>query len=284
MPSSYVDPLVSGKLGVGLPVDLLGGESRLKGHIYNIPSWDRWDDRRRVAFLRQMAERYGEDPAMRWWVVQNVLIPANVSPMDNERQARALLAWVQTNIYYANEPGEQIQSPWRTLAERTGDCDDMALLLAAMAHSIGLGFKFAIAGRDASGNPIRWVDGAPWRPGRYSHIYLQLGWPALAPTSWASAEPTLRGTPLGYDVVLQAQQGRASTGRADLYGAPLPQRLPALPIGARRRYGEVAEAPAAQAGWLPPPGDLAREILFGVLVSAGTTLVIEALRTRNRRR
>jgi len=307
MAAPYVDPLVSGALPVGSPLNFMGGESRLQGHIYHVAAWNRWDDRRRVAFLRTMAERYGNDPALRWFTVQRILQPAGVAPMDYEGQARALLIWVQTQIYYANEPGEQIQSPWRTIAEGTGDCDDMALVLAALAHSIGLGFKFAIAGTDKQGRPVRWIDGERWKPAEYSHIYLQLGWPALNPQVWASAEPTLRGTPLGFDVVasspLSASPLSVATQsgppvRADLpgFGSPASHttRRPHMPRGLAARYGRshgdvaaVAQpdqpAPAAASGgWFPAPGELAREILLGVIVSAGTSFVIESLRPRRR--
>lgn len=261
---------------------MMGGESRLKGHIYQLKSWDRWDDRRKLRFLRQMAERYGGDPAMRWWTVQNVLQPAGVEPMDNEGQARAMLEWVQTRIYYANETGEQIQSPWRTIKEGTGDCDDMALLLATMAHSVGLGFRFAIAGTDRQGRPLRWVEGERWKPGTYSHIYLQLGWPALNPSIWASAEPTLRGTPLGYDVVELAQNRSATVTeapiRADLpgFGSPV------VSLPHRGRFGDVAIEPAPLPVLGVSASELAREVMIGVIVSLGTTYAMSALVKRRR--
>jgi hypothetical protein len=177
------------------------GESRLDGKVIPVRGWVRRSDRAKVRALRELALRYGGDPHLRGFVVNNVL-RGSAEQRDYPKQAAAMLAWVQNNIYYTNEPDEQVQSPWRTIKVRTGDCDDSALSRASMAQSIRLPWKFVLAGKGRNGKLVRWVEGErpPWGV-QFAHIYVQLGWPPFAPKQWASAEQTVRGAPLGYDVV-----------------------------------------------------------------------------------
>lgn len=240
------------------PSKTVGPVQRIASHrangrpIYHAPKWNGIGDARRIAFLRELAEQYGDDPRMRFFVVNNVLKPAGVESRDGRGAAAAILKWVQDNIYYANEKGEQLQIPWVTLEQKTGDCDDLNTLIGAMAMSIGLGWRQALAGKDPkTGQKARWIEPAPGdrkspkRPPtriQWSHIYPVLGWPALAPSMWASAEPTLpsRLAPLGYDVIVNGVPGGAA-GRStsDLGG-----------LGAAG-----AASPAAQCGVCTCPGD-----------------------------
>jgi hypothetical protein len=94
------------------------------------------------------------------------------------------------------------------------------VLLGAMAESIALGWKLTIAGKNRrTGKPARWIDGEPGPPYScdFSHIYLHLGWPALAPKQWASAEGTVPGVPLGYDVAVDGPPAGMGS-RADFAG------------------------------------------------------------------
>lgn len=178
--------------------------------VYAVRSWNRWGDRQKIRALREMAVRYGRDPRMRFFVVNSVLRPAGVDFRDGQRVAATLLQWVQTHIYYANESGEQIAAPWWTIKYGTGDCDDMALLLASMAESVHLPWRLALAGRDRQGRPVRYIEGHPpraARAGRFYHIYVYLGWPPFRPQQWAAAEPTIKDAPLGFDVVDQSAAG-----------------------------------------------------------------------------
>ena len=201
------------------------------GRLYHVDSWNSMSDPQRVKFLTEMAQKYGNDPRMRFFTVNKILRPMGIQPRDYKGQAGAILKWVQDNIYYTNEPGEQIASPWWTLRERTGDCDDLAILGYALAFSIRLPVKMVIAGKDKRGKKVRWSFGqkAPPRSSRFFHIYLEFGWPPFKPTTWAAGEPTLRGAPLGYDVAVEGwAQGKA--------GGVLPE------LGAFGAADEVDEA------------------------------------------
>jgi transglutaminase-like putative cysteine protease len=96
-------------------------------------------------------------------------------------QARRLQAWVQSNIGYVNDPVtvELVQTPQYTLQHRAGDCDDQAVLLAAML--------------DATGHPARFVAVGDRGTPPLSHVMVQ----TLVGTQWLGAETIIR-QPLGW--------------------------------------------------------------------------------------
>lgn len=53
-----------------------------------------------------------------------ILREAGVQPREYEKQAAALLRWVQDpeNVYYINEPKERLQDPLYTIDKKLGDC------------------------------------------------------------------------------------------------------------------------------------------------------------------
>ncbi len=173
---------------------------------FEIPNWHRDSQTNRMAFLREVAENSGRDPRVAHLAVQ-ILKSSGVQPRQYKEQAQALLKWVQTNIYYVNEPNERLQDPLYTVKVGYGDCDDMVLLLAALFHSIRLDFRFVLSGKN-NGKITRWIEGQREPRGRWTHIYLMVGWPVFRPTTWAYCEPTIASAKLGWDIV-QAKAGSA---------------------------------------------------------------------------
>lgn len=57
------------------------------------------------------------------------------SPLE---QAQRIHAWVQEHVLFTDEVGELFTRPERLLETRAGDCDDHAMLVAAMLTSMGL--------------------------------------------------------------------------------------------------------------------------------------------------
>jgi hypothetical protein len=171
---------------------------------YHLPQWSDMGDPKRIAVLRKIALEAGRDPRIAT-VAIHIIRTAGIKPRDYTGQARALLRFVQNRIYYANEPGERLQDPAYTLRVGYGDCDDMALLLAALCESIRLPWRFVISGKRGD-RIVRWVEGSPYTPAKWAHIYLAIGDKPFAPTRWMFAEPTLRSVNLGWDVV-QASAG-----------------------------------------------------------------------------
>src|SRR4051812_3152461 len=64
------------------------------------------------------------------------------------QELEAIYRWVRDQIRYRYDPLglEWVQSPARTLIERSGDCDDMATLIAALAGSLGHRWRFLTVG------------------------------------------------------------------------------------------------------------------------------------------
>lgn len=193
---------MSGEIG-GIPARPVNLDASVK--VYHLPTWGRMEDPDRLKMLRRIALEAGRDPRIATVAIQ-ILRANRIEPRDYTGQAQALLRFVQRRIYYANEPGERLQDPAYTLRVGYGDCDDMALLLAALCESIRLPWRFVISGK--RGNQIvRWMEGTPYRPAMWAHIYLAIGNRPFKPTRWVFAEPTLRSVNLGWDVVAASKGG-----------------------------------------------------------------------------
>lgn len=74
-------------------------------------------------------------------------------------QARAIQLWIQNNIRYVHDPkdAELVQTPEKTLQWTAGDCDDQAVLSAALLESIGHPCQFMALGFYGSTMPLEHV-------------------------------------------------------------------------------------------------------------------------------
>lgn len=232
---------------------------------WHLSGWNRMSEAARLAKLREIVSQYGRDPRIRAKAVEIVRL-GGAGQRDYQAQAAALLAWVQEHIYYVNEPGEILQSPDYTMKVAHGDCDDMAILLASFCESLALPWRFALSGMAPGKQKVRYVEGEPVPPGvQWVHIYLRVGWPTFDPKTWVSAEPTLKGVPLGFDVVDQdanqlpeMQAGLSGVGDATAAGDPIAATRDPL-----------------------HPRTLAAGIVVGVATSVLGALVMEAIRHRS---
>lgn len=199
-------PTLRGLPGVPSSVpDYMRGESRMRGGVIEVKGWFRWSDRRKLTWMRDLVGRYAQDPAMNTFVAQTVFAGQGLAPRSYAEQAGAILRWVQNpaNVYYVNERNEIIRTPWRTIADKTGDCDDMAVLMATFAEAVALPWRFVLAGKDGRGRPFRAHEHErfPWGV-KFNHIYVEVGFPPFSRNpQWVSMEPTIQNAPLGYDVV-----------------------------------------------------------------------------------
>ena len=176
--------------------------------VYHLPTWKNQDDPTRIDALRHIALQAGRDPRIAKLAV-DICKAAGIPPRQYEKQAAAMLAWVQGSIYYANESGERLQDPLVTLEVGHGDCDDMAILLAALYESMRLPWRYVLSGKQGKGM-VRWIEGTPKKRASWSHIYVVVGWPPYVPKRWAYAEPTLQGVPLGWDVIQHYKKKKSS--------------------------------------------------------------------------
>ena len=173
--------------------------------VFHLPTWKKKDDPTRIAALRRISLEAGRDPRIATQAVK-ILKAAGIRPRDTKGQAAALLKWVQTQIYYVNEPGERLQDPIYTLTKAGyGDCDDMAMVLAAFLESLRIPWRFVLSGQTPQGKLVRWIEGQPRKRARWSHIYVVVGDQPYKPKKWIFAEPTLN-VPFGWDIVSSAKK------------------------------------------------------------------------------
>ena len=195
--------------------------------VHHLPTWKSYDDPVRIRALREIALTAGRDPRMATLAVSIVRGDASAwggpirgaEPRDTLAQAALLLKWVQ-GLYYVNEPGERLQDPLYTVQVGYGDCDDLAMLLAALCESLRIPWRLTLSGRAPGGRTIRWMEGERRKQANWAHIYVAIGDRPFTPKRWIFAEPTIRGVPLGWDVV----QATTASGRVvlpELAGIPL---------------------------------------------------------------
>ncbi len=190
---------VSAALGAtSVPVDTNGPK------VYHLPAWDGYADPKRLDVISRIAKMRGRDPKIATLAV-NILKQAGAQPRQYKKQAAALLNFVQNKIYYVNEPGERLQDPLYTLKVGYGDCDDLVIMLASLLESIRIPWKLVISGTKGR-KKVRYHQGDKF-PGaakkgyNWSHIYMMIGDRPFVPQKWYYAETTVRGAPLGWDVV-----------------------------------------------------------------------------------
>lgn len=120
-------------------------------------------------------------------LARSIVLP--LPARDYRGQVHNLFHWVKQHIRYVNDPRdvETVSTPGATLSMQSGDCDDMAVLLASLLEAIGHRTRFAALGFDGEA---------------YSHVITEtkLGeaWLALDPTvptstvGWKPPNPTRR--------------------------------------------------------------------------------------------
>jgi hypothetical protein len=200
--------LVNWTKTLGTPTNRLPTETP---KVHHMPRWNSYDDPKRIDVIARIAESRGHDPNIATLAVRILrgdpevwkgkALP-EVPPRDYHGQAARLLQWVQS-LYYVNEPGERLQDPLYTLKVGYGDCDDLAILLYSLCLSIRLQPKLVIVGQNKRGERVRYHQGDKHYPRgvQWSHIYAAIADDPFAPRTYHYAEPTVRGAPLGWDVV-----------------------------------------------------------------------------------
>lgn len=123
---------------------------------------------------------YKTDPSIIRFT-RRILLECGVPQKDERGEAQCLQRWVRDNIRYVRDVREveTLSTPPEILKERSGDCDDKALLLATLLESVGFVTKFGAIGV---------------RGGGYSHVlaFVMLG------RGPVPAETILPGVELGW--------------------------------------------------------------------------------------
>lgn len=114
-----------------------------------------------LVWMGRLAREGSMDPAVRS-VTERII--HRVWDHDFMSEYVAIFNWVRQNIRYVRDPilVEQVSAPRVTLQTRTGDCDDMAVLIAAMIGTVGGRTRFvAGAFKNRNGHPALehvWVE------------------------------------------------------------------------------------------------------------------------------
>lgn len=257
-----------------------------------VDQWGGWSDEKKLEALRELVTLAAQDPRWRWFVANNILKPAGVEPRDYDGQVAAILKWVQTHIYYTNEHGEQVQTPDWTIKVGNGDCDDLSVLTATLAESIGLKTRFVLAGKNRRGGNVRYVEGSgkPPHGTSFFHIYLEIGTPALTPVTWIPVEPTLKEVAAGHDVLRHGMPVRTHKGSRrkvtmpefGALGASYGTRVGIKTVAATSgsygddEYGPEPTFTEAIADALHPK-NLIPEILSGAIIAFGVGVVVDRI-------
>ena len=138
-------------------------------------------DQGRMRALRQMINKGAMNPIVRA-VALRILRQYQVPARAQASQARAIQGWVQSNILWIPERGDQFFEPLRTLWTGGGDCDCHAALIGALLEAIRIPVKITIMQRRGIG----------------VHVYCKVGLPAGFPRRWVCVETSLP-VPFGWD-------------------------------------------------------------------------------------
>ncbi len=133
--------------------------------------------RQTLRVMRELVREFKVHPSMRQLAKKIV----QRCPSKNIRcEVGRLHAFVATRIRFVRDVAgvETVQAPDVTLRDRSGDCDDQAVLIGALLLSIG--------------HPVRFI-AVGFRAGQFSHVYAET---PIGP-DWVALETTMDGWPLG---------------------------------------------------------------------------------------
>jgi transglutaminase-like putative cysteine protease len=142
--------------------------------------------RKTLELMQAFAQQGAKELGIREAAIQAVRA-AGAPEHDAAAQLEALHRFVRDQILFIGDIAgvETLQSPRYTLQMRAGDCDDRAVLLAALARSIGIPavLKFKV------------IAANPSQPGTFSHVYVV----ANVAGRDLALDPTFHGNPAGYE-------------------------------------------------------------------------------------
>ena len=139
---------------------------------------------RTLAIMAQLAREGSMRREVRETAI-DVVRGAGVRPHDTRGELAALFRFVRGAVRFTGDVAgvETLQAPHYTLAVMAGDCDDRAILLAALARAIGIPASFRV------------IAANPRRPGTYSHVYVV----AKVQGKDVPLDPTYETTPPGWE-------------------------------------------------------------------------------------
>jgi transglutaminase-like putative cysteine protease len=119
--------------------------------------------RKTVAMMGQLAQAGALRREVRETAI-SIVRAAGTAPHDTPNELEALFSFVRDQVRFTGDIAgvETLQAPHYTLRVMAGDCDDKAVLLAALARSVGI----------AASLKFRVIAANPNARGTYSHVYV----------------------------------------------------------------------------------------------------------------
>lgn len=156
-------------------VNVAGVESRnLLGYRAPLLGGDRGVEQT-VQVMRRLIDGALSDASFIRFAVDLVrAVPAH----DEASEVAAIFFWVQSNIRYTKDPvtKEKLYPPTELLKIRAGDCDDMSMLISALAIALGYPARLVT------------VSSNPDAPNDFSHVYAEVECPAGS-GQWIAVDP-----------------------------------------------------------------------------------------------
>lgn len=131
--------------GIGYRAPLLSGEAGTK---------------QTVALMRKLVDDAVSDQSFVRFAKE---IVRGVLPYNDIGEASAVYEWIQRNIRYTKDPvtKETLYPPQELLKLRSGDCDDIAMLMGAIMIALGYPARLVT------------IAASPDAPDEFSHVYLE---------------------------------------------------------------------------------------------------------------
>jgi Transglutaminase-like superfamily len=114
-----------------------------------------------VKVMRRLIDQALNNPQFVRFAVDLV---RNVPQYDDFGEVYALFSWVQQNIRYTKDPvtKEKLYPPMELLKIQAGDCDDISMLLGALAIAVGYPARLVTVAANAN------------YPDDFSHVYTEV--------------------------------------------------------------------------------------------------------------
>ena len=143
----------------------------------------------RITYLKDLVQQGKRDPAVYEFARRAINSKCGkgwcVPEKDNLREVQALFKAIRSNVRYTSDISgvDSYQKAGHTLALKTADCDDYAVLVCSALGSLGIPSRFKV---------IRTKGSNDW-----NHIFAQAGLPRRKPTKWVSLDASV-SMPMGW--------------------------------------------------------------------------------------
>jgi hypothetical protein len=165
-----------------LRVNVSSGEPGLLGYQAKLMSGDSGTEQT-VRLMRKLIDQALSDPSFVRFAIDLVRhVPAH----DDAGEVAAIFNWVKSNIRYTKDPvtKEKLYPPQELLKIRAGDCDDMSMLLGALAIACGYPARLVTVSVD------------PDFPNDFSHVYCEVEVPPGS-QRWVALDAARPGAAFG---------------------------------------------------------------------------------------